>query len=100
MPFVIFKLSMLLRGSLVQPVPRCPVSAPSLSEVFSEDELVLLRRLRRLFSESELGGLSLGEEPSVPAMQDAGSLGCPQGCPIAVKDRSNYGAFGSIPEAA
>ncbi|GKD26361.1 hypothetical protein Tco_1232575, partial [Tanacetum coccineum] len=39
----------------------CPVSASSLSEESSEDELTLLRRLRRLSSESELGGLSLGE---------------------------------------
>ncbi|GJR34379.1 hypothetical protein Tco_1210063 [Tanacetum coccineum] len=40
---------------------QCPVSASSLSEESSEDELTLLRRLRRLSSESELGGLSLGE---------------------------------------
>ncbi|GKD61929.1 hypothetical protein Tco_1299438, partial [Tanacetum coccineum] len=39
----------------------CPVSASSLSEESSEDELTLLRRLCRLSSESELGGLSLGE---------------------------------------
>ncbi|GJU29914.1 hypothetical protein Tco_1173503 [Tanacetum coccineum] len=40
---------------------QCPVSASSLSEESSEDELTLLRRLRRLSLESELGGLSLGE---------------------------------------
>ncbi|GKF40102.1 hypothetical protein Tco_0120163 [Tanacetum coccineum] len=44
---------------------QCPVSASSLfeesSEESSEDELTLLRRLRRLSSESELGGLSFGE---------------------------------------
>ncbi|GKG03206.1 hypothetical protein Tco_0310842, partial [Tanacetum coccineum] len=40
---------------------QCPVSASSLSEESSEDELTLLRRLHRLSSESELGGLSLGE---------------------------------------
>ncbi|GJX17847.1 hypothetical protein Tco_0218679 [Tanacetum coccineum] len=40
---------------------QCPVSASSLSEVSSEDTLTRLRRLRRLSSESELGGLSLEE---------------------------------------
>ncbi|GKC95695.1 hypothetical protein Tco_1161137, partial [Tanacetum coccineum] len=40
---------------------QCPVSASSLSEESSEDELTLLRRLRRLSSESKLGGLSFGE---------------------------------------
>ncbi|GJZ23389.1 hypothetical protein Tco_0560848, partial [Tanacetum coccineum] len=38
-----------------------PVSASSLSEESSEDELTLLRRLRQLSLESKLGGLSLGE---------------------------------------
>ncbi|GJS52629.1 ribonuclease H-like domain-containing protein [Tanacetum coccineum] len=40
---------------------RCPVSGSSLSEVSSEDELTLLRRLRRLSSESQYLGISLGE---------------------------------------
>ncbi|GJT61380.1 hypothetical protein Tco_1004913 [Tanacetum coccineum] len=40
---------------------RDPIFAPRLSEVSSEDKLTLLRRLRRLSSESELGGLSLEE---------------------------------------
>nr|GEV87457.1 hypothetical protein [Tanacetum cinerariifolium] len=39
----------------------CPVSSSSLSEESLEDELTLLRRLRRLSSKFELGGLSLRE---------------------------------------
>ena len=40
---------------------KCHVSLSSLSEESLEDELTLLRRLRRLSSESKLEGLSLGE---------------------------------------
>ncbi|GKG26609.1 hypothetical protein Tco_0402312 [Tanacetum coccineum] len=54
---------------------QCPVSASSLSEVSSKDELTLLRCLRRLSSESELGGLSLGERHFVQAC--CGHLDCP-----------------------
>ncbi|GJU55817.1 hypothetical protein Tco_1229531 [Tanacetum coccineum] len=49
------KPSMLCVGSLAE------LFASSLSEVSSEDELTLLRRLRRLSSESVLGDLKLGE---------------------------------------
>nr|GFB57987.1 hypothetical protein [Tanacetum cinerariifolium] len=40
---------------------QCPVFSSSLFEESLEDEPTLLRRLRRLSSESELGGLSLME---------------------------------------
>ena len=40
---------------------QCPVSLSSLSEELLEEELFLLWRLRRFSSESELGGLLLGE---------------------------------------
>ncbi|GJV14377.1 hypothetical protein Tco_1359700 [Tanacetum coccineum] len=55
---------------------QCPVSASSLSEVSSEDTLTRLRRLRRLSSESELGGLSLEERlcPSCLNMRDCPAI--------------------------
>ncbi|GJU07021.1 hypothetical protein Tco_0500790 [Tanacetum coccineum] len=104
-------------------ISSVPIFAFLVVEESSEDELTLLRRLHRLSSESELGGLSLGERlcPSLlghlqtspdyhgvvkVARCRPSCLDCrwlygyvPRGGPIAVKTRS-YGALMALQRAA